>query len=241
MKRMLIVEDDQSILRGLREAFAAEHFDIEAEADGLKGLSAARRKKYDVIMLDIMLPTMNGTEICRSLRAEGVQTPIVMLTSKGSETDKVTGLELGADDYVTKPFSIKELIARVHAVLRRQQAVVSELQECNVGDVHVDFVRQEARKGKTAIEMTSKEYQLLKYVVEREGQVITRAQLLDDVWGYEATPTTRTVDNYILSLRKKLESDPSNPRHLITIHTAGYKYAGDAARPAKPSRRKKRP
>ena len=238
MKNILIVEDDQNIQRGLREAFAAEHFDVQTESDGEKGFAAGKRKKFDVIILDIMLPSMNGVEICRKLRTEGVQTPILMLTSKRSETDKVMGLEMGADDYVTKPFSIRELTARVGALLRRQATVVSELNESSFGDVYVDFRRQEARKGTTALDLTAKEYQLLRYFIQREGQVITRAQLLDDVWGYEATPTTRTVDNYILSLRKKIEARPSRPEHLVTIHTAGYKFVGRGS-PAVPKTKRR--
>lgn len=233
MKRMLIVEDDLSIHRGLKDTFAAEHFEVDMESDGARGLASGRRRKYDVIILDVMLPSLNGTEICKTLRTEGIQTPIIMLTSKGGESDRVSGLEIGADDYVTKPFSVRELVARVHAILRRQATVVPELNECRFGDVVVDFVRQEAKKGKVLLDMTAKEYQLLKYFVEREGEVITRARLLDDVWGYDATPTTRTVDNYILSLRKKIETTPSVPKHLITVHTAGYKFTGDGKTPAK--------
>jgi DNA-binding response OmpR family regulator len=239
MKKILIVEDDQNILRGLKDTFTTEHFEVQTESDGEKGYQAARRKTFDVILLDIMLPSMNGVEICQKLRTEGMQSPIIMLTSKGSEVDKVMGLELGADDYVTKPFSVRELVARVSAVMRRQATVVSELNECTFGDVYVDFRRQEARKDSKALDLTAKEYELLKYFVQREGQVITRAQLLDDVWGYEATPTTRTVDNYILSLRKKIEADPSVPAHLITVHTAGYKFVADEAK-FNPRRKRKK-
>ncbi|OGU26829.1 MAG: DNA-binding response regulator [Ignavibacteria bacterium GWA2_54_16] len=224
MKRILIVEDDKAILRGLVDSLKAEHFEIETSSDGEEGLGFAKRRKFDLIILDVMLPGMNGFEICKQLRTEKVKTPILMLTGKGDEIDKVMGLELGADDYVTKPFSIKELIARVRALLRRQAEIHSSLNEASFGDVYIDFKKQEATRGKKSVDLTSKEFQLLKYFVEREGEVISRNQLLDSVWGYDALPTTRTVDNYILSLRKKIEKNPAKPRHLLTVHTAGYKF-----------------
>lgn len=224
MKRMLIVEDDKAILRGLIDSFKAEHFEVETSSDGEEGYTFVRRRKFDLIILDVMLPGMNGLDICKQLRLDGVKTPILMLTGKGEEIDKVMGLELGADDYITKPFSMKELIARVKAVLRRQSDIRTALTEATFGDVFVDFKKQEATKGKKSLDLSAKEFQLLKYFAEREREVISRNQLLDDVWGYEAMPTTRTVDNYILSLRKKIESDPSKPKHLLTIHTAGYKF-----------------
>ena len=171
-----------------------------------------------------MLPNKNGKEICRDLRSAGVQTPILMLTSKKQEADKVLGLEIGADDYMTKPFSLPELIARVKALLRRQAEIHSEISETHFGDVDIDFSKQEATKGKKKLKLSAKEFQLLKYFVEREGKVISRDTLLDEVWGYDVMPTTRTVDNYILSLRKKIEPVPSKPRHLLTVHTSGYKF-----------------
>lgn len=224
MKRMLVVEDDKAILRGLIDNFRAEHFDVETSSDGEEGCGFALRRKFDIIILDVMLPSLNGFEICRELRTKGVKTPILMLTGKGEEIDKVMGLELGADDYVTKPFGVKELTARVKALLRRQTELHSSLDEATFGDVYVDFKKQEAMKGKKKISLTSKEFQLLKFFVEREGEVISRDLLLDNVWGYEALPTTRTVDNYVLSLRKKIENKPSQPLHLLTVHTAGYKF-----------------
>lgn len=224
MKSLLIVEDDQAILKGLEDNFSAEHFEVICESDGAKGYQAAKKGHYDAMILDVMLPSMNGMEMCKQLRADGVQTPILILTSKGTELDKVMGLEIGADDYMTKPFSIRELNARIKAILRRQAAIVNEIMEFQFGDVHLDFRKQEAKKGKKNINLSVKEFELLKYFIEHEGQVITRDQLLDDVWGYEATPTTRTIDNYILSLRKRLETNPSKPKHFLTIHTAGYKF-----------------
>ena len=224
MNRILIVEDDGALLRGLVDSFKAEHFAVEACSDGEEGYAAARKKKIDLIILNVMLPGMTGFDICKRLRMEGVKTPILMLTGKGEEIDKVMGIEFGADDYVTKPFSVKELVARVKAILRRQADIQTALNEKSVGDVYVDFKKQEAKKGRKSLDLSAKEFQLLKYFAEREGQVISRNQLLDDVWGYEAMPTTRTVDNYILSLRKKIETNPSKPKHLLTVHTAGYKF-----------------
>lgn len=224
MKSLLIVEDDQAILRGLKDNFAAEHFEVSCESDGTRGYQTAKKRRFDAIILDVMLPSMNGVDICKQLRADGIQTPILILTSKGTELDKVMGLEIGADDYVTKPFSVRELIARVKALLRRQASIISETTEFQFGDIYLDFRKQEARKGSKNIDLSAKEYELMKYFIQREGQVITRDQLLDDVWGFESTPTTRTVDNYILSLRKKLEVNPSRPKHLLTVHTAGYKF-----------------
>lgn len=224
MKHVLIIEDDKAILRGLVDSFKSEHFEVETSSDGEEGYSVAKRRKCDLIVLDVMLPGLSGFDICRKLRADGVKTPILMLTGKGEEIDKVMGLELGADDYVTKPFSVKELLARVKALLRRQADIHTEMKEASFGDVYVDFKKQEATRGKRKLDLTAKEFQLVKYFVEREGEVISRNQLLDDVWGYEAMPTTRTVDNYILSLRKKIEANPSKPKHLLTVHTAGYKF-----------------
>ena len=224
MKKILVVEDDRAILKGLTDNLAGEHFEVESATDGQRGYAMAKGRKYDLILLDVMLPGLNGDEICRNLRAEANATPIIMLTSRKGEMDKVMGLERGADDYVTKPFSIRELTARINAVLRRQSTIVAAIDACSFDDVHIDFKKQEARKGKKKLDMTAKEYQLLRYFVEREGEVITRAKLLDDVWGYEATPTTRTVDNYILGLRKKIETQPAKPSHLLTVHTSGYKF-----------------
>jgi DNA-binding response OmpR family regulator len=224
MKRLLLIEDDQTIQRGIKDNFEDEHFEVLTEGDGLKGYQSAKKRQYDAIILDVMLPSMNGMDVCKQLRSDGIQTPIIMLTSKGTELDKVMGLELGADDYLTKPFSVRELIARVKALLRRQETIVSDLTEFAFDDVYIDFKKQEARKGKKMIDLSAKEFELLKYFAQREDKVISRAQLLDDVWGYEAMPTTRTVDNYILALRKKIETKPSQPKHLTTIHTAGYKF-----------------
>lgn len=224
MKRLLIIEDDPSILRGLTDALKNEHFHVQSESSGRKGFALAKKGSFDLIILDVMLPEMNGFEICKGLRAEKNMTPVLMLTGKGEEMDKVLGLELGADDYVTKPFSIRELTARINAVLRRHSPDQREISEASFGNVYLNFQKHEALKGKKKIVLSAKEFQLLKYFIEHQGVVISRHQLLDDVWGYESMPTTRTVDNYILSIRKKIEPDPSSPKHLLTVHTAGYKF-----------------
>jgi DNA-binding response OmpR family regulator len=184
----------------------------------------AKRENIDLLILDLKLPDKSGVEICKELRSARVQTPIMMLTSKKQEMDKVLGLEIGADDYVTKPFSVRELVARVRALLRRKSEIKTEIEEYSFGDIHVDFKKQQAFRKKKELTLTVKELEILKYFVEHEGEVITRDMLLNEVWGYEQFPTTRTVDNYILSLRKQIEDDHSSPRHLLTVHTAGYKF-----------------
>ncbi len=224
MKRILVVEDDKALARGLTANLKQENFDVLAVGDGSLAYDMMKREKLDLVVLDIILPGMNGLDLCKKLRAEESQVPILILTNKKEEMDKVLGLELGADDYLSKPFGMRELIARVKALLRRTSSMSAHLDECCFDNIYVDFKKQEATKAKKAIEMSAKEFELLRYFAEREGEVVTRAQLLDDVWGYEVTPTTRTVDNYILSLRKKIEKDPSKPTHLITVHTAGYKF-----------------
>ncbi len=224
MKTILIVEDDTAILKGLEDALTAEHFKVISATNGAKGYAMAKRENIDLIVLDLMLPEKNGQEICRDLRKEGINTPILMLTSKKQEMDKVLGLEMGADDYVTKPFSIRELIARIHALLRRKWEIRKDLDEYAFGDVEIDFKKQEATKEKKPLRLSSREFEILKYFASHEGEVVTREMMLNDVWGYENFPTTRTIDNFILSLRKKIENNHSTPKHLLTVHTSGYKF-----------------
>jgi DNA-binding response OmpR family regulator len=223
MSTILVIEDDPSIARGIKLALEAEHFKVLIAPTGEKGYGLVHRGSVDLITLDLVLPDRNGEEVCRDLRKEGIGIPILMLTSKGEEMDKVMGLEIGADDYMTKPFSTRELIARVKALLRRVKELPKDIAEYTIGDIHLDFRKQDALKGKTEIKLSVREFEVLKYLARHEGEVVTRDMLLDDVWGYEHFPTTRTVDNYILSLRKKIEDDPANPKHLLTVHTAGYK------------------
>jgi len=221
---MLIIEDDPAILRGLKESFEQENYRVLTVQDGLKGFEMAKRENIDIIILDLMLPGMNGQDVCRDLRSAGVSTPILMLTSKKHEMDKVLGLELGADDYVTKPFSLRELHARVKALLRRKTDLPKDIDDYSFGTVHIDFKRREAWKDKKPVKLSLREYEVLKFLIRHAGEVVTRHQLLDEVWGYDVFPTTRTVDNYILSLRKKLENNPAEPKHILTMHTAGYKF-----------------
>lgn len=225
MTTILIIEDDPAILRGLQEGLSEEKMKIVAVSDGEKGFKTARRGEFDLIILDLMLPSKSGIEICRDLRNNGDHTPIMMLTSKSHEADKVLGLEIGADDYMTKPFGMRELIARIHALLRRKRpAEEKELHSAAFGDITVDFTKQELFRKKKPVKLSAKEFKLLQYFLRHNGEVISRDKLLDDIWGYDVTPTTRTVDNYILSLRKKIEKDPAAPVHLITVHTSGYKF-----------------
>ncbi len=224
MKTILVIEDDMAIARGLQEVLTEEHFAVQLAQTGVKGLSTAKRENIDLIILDLKLPDKNGEDICRELRADGVDTPIMMLTSKKKENDKVMGLEIGADDYMTKPFSTRELVARIRALLRRKSEIRKEIEEYAFGDIEVDFRKQEVLKKKKIVRLSVKEIDILKYFIQHEGEVVTRDMLLNDIWGYEKFPTTRTVDNYVLSLRKKIEDDPAAPLHLLTVHTAGYKF-----------------
>ncbi len=225
MKKILIIEDDAAIAKGLEEALKGEGYAVASARDGEAGFALAAERTYNVIILDVMLPRKNGIDICRDLRKKGIDTPILMLTSRKEETDKVLGLELGADDYMTKPFSIRELEARIRALLRRHTTKKrEETDECSFGDVKMNFRRQEATKGGKPLKLSAREFSIVKFFVQREGEVITRDMLLDSVWGYTSYPTTRTVDNYILSLRKKIENDPAKPRHFLTMHTSGYKF-----------------
>lgn len=224
MSRILVVEDDAAILRGLADNLAFDSHEVLTATDGESPCTLIRDKNPDLIILDLMLPRLSGYEVCRRMRGEGVTTPIVMLTARGEEADRVLGLDLGADDYVTKPFSIRELLARVRAILRRVHPSTRIPNEMRFDDVVVDFRRYEARKGALALEMTRKEFGVLRLLAARAGELVTRDELLNEVWGYESTPTTRTVDNHIASLRAKLETSPAQPRHLLTMHGVGYKW-----------------
>lgn len=224
MQKILIIEDDPATLMGLEDTLKEENFNITTVMSGKMGYEKALTGEYDLIILDLMLPEKNGIDVCKDLRKNEVSTPILMLTGKKEEIDKVLGLEIGADDYVTKPFSIRELVARVKAILRRPKEVKSDIDEYSFGDVYLNFKGQEAKKGDQPIELSVMEFKVMKYFIQREGEVIARNRLLDEVWGYENYPSTRTVDNFILSLRKKIEEDHSDPKHLLTVHGAGYKF-----------------
>jgi DNA-binding response OmpR family regulator len=225
MKRILIVEDDLAILRGLKDNLEYESYEVLTATDGEQGYGLIHGKKPDLVILDLMLPRMSGYELCRKVRKEGNAIPILMLTARGEEVDRVLGLDLGADDYVTKPFSVPELLARIRAIIRRvQQDKSGDLPDAlHFGEISIDFKCFEARKGGKVLNMSPKEFGVLRVLAARAGEVVTRDELLDAVWGYDQYPTTRTVDNHIALLRTKLEDDPSNPRHLITVHGVGYK------------------
>jgi DNA-binding response OmpR family regulator len=221
---VLIVEDDPAILRGLKDNLLAESYKVLTASDGEAGYRMIREQHPDLVILDLMLPRMSGYEVCRRLRGEGDTTPILMLTARGEEADRVLGLDLGADDYVTKPFSVRELLARVRAIVRRAHPPTPLPDELRFDDVAVDFRRYEARKGDQRVELTRKEFGVLQYLASRPGEVVRRDELLEEVWDYKNYPTTRTVDNHVLSLRAKLEETPAEPRHLITVHGVGYKF-----------------
>ena len=223
MSRILIVEDDPAILRGLADNLKYESHEVLTAMDGEAGYRLVREQNPDLVILDLMLPKLSGYELCRKVRGEGSTIPILILTARGEEGDRVLGLDLGADDYVTKPFSVRELLARVRALLRRTQPTKTLPDELRFDDVAVDFRRYEARKADKPLEMTRKEFGVLRMLAARPGEVVTRDELLNEVWGYENYPTTRTVDNHIAMLRAKLEHNPDEPRHLLTVHGVGYK------------------
>ena len=226
MTKVLIVEDDPAILRGLADNMRFEGYEVITAPDGEAGAKAQRTHKPDLIVLDLMMPRMGGLELCRKLRGEGIQTPILMLTAKSEEADRVAGLDFGAYDYVTKPFSVKELMARVRALLRRVQPEQNLPDQLSFADVEIDFRRFEAHKGTKSIEMTRKEFAVLRFLASRAGEAVTRDELLNEVWGYESYPVSRTVDNHVALLRSKLEADPSDPQHLLTVHGVGYRFVG---------------
>jgi len=227
MNRVLVVEDDEAMAVALRDGFVYEGYEVSVARDGETGLRMARENPPDLMILDVMLPKMTGLEICKVLRGEGSDLPIIMLTARGQEIDKVLGLKLGADDYVTKPFSFMELMARVEAVLRRARPGGGFQRPVHTfGDVTVDFDRHAATRGGETLDLSPREFRLLGYLVEHHGEVVSREELLDAVWGYDTIPFTRTVDTHVAKLRKKIEVDPSDPRHIITVHRLGYKFLG---------------
>jgi DNA-binding response OmpR family regulator len=209
---------------GLKDSCVYEGYEVSVARDGKEGLEKAATEKPDIILLDVMLPLMSGIDVCRTLRTRGIETPILMLTARSEETDTVVGLEVGADDYVTKPFSVKELLARIRAHLRRAAKQVAEIETFTFGDVELNFRKYAARKGGQALDLSPREFDILRYLIRHRGEIVTRDQLLDEVWGYDSTPVTRTVDNHIARLRQKIEQDPSAPRHIITIHRLGYRF-----------------
>ena len=226
-KRILIVEDEQTILMSLRDDLELEGYVVKTASDGESALGLAGKEEFDLIILDIMLPGMDGFEVCRRVRQGDLRTPILILTARGQEVDRVVGLELGADDYVTKPFGRRELMARVKALLRRAEVSTVEGEgptRYRIGNVEIDFQRYEARRGDESVDLTPKEFRLLRYLIQRKDQVVRRLDLLDAVWGEGVFVTPRTVDTHIANLRKKIEDDPSRPRYLVSVRRVGYKF-----------------
>jgi DNA-binding response OmpR family regulator len=227
MSRILIVEDEPALLRALADSFRFESYEVLTAADGETGYGLAKEQNPDLIILDVMLPRMSGYDVCRKLRSEKVSSLILMLTARGEEADRVVGLDLGADDYVTKPFSVRELSARVRALLRRARPQQSLVDELRFDDVELDFRSYQAVRCGRTVDLTRKEFQLLRLLASRSGEALSREDLLDEIWGEENYPTTRTVDSHVANLRAKLEVDPRNPRRVITVHGIGYRWASE--------------
>jgi two-component system alkaline phosphatase synthesis response regulator PhoP len=225
MPRILIVDDEPEMVRGLEDNLRFEGYQTISAPDAKRGLALALSEAPDLILLDIMMPGMSGWDMCRELRQTGIDIPVIMLTARGEEADRVLGLELGADDYVAKPFSLRELLARVRAVLRRPGPRL-KLEEFAFGDVRLHLRARQAFKAGTEVRLTRKEFDLLRYLLEHRGEVVTRDRLLDEVWGYDQYPTTRTVDTHILRLRQKFEKDPEHPVFILTVHGQGYRFVG---------------
>jgi len=226
MTKILIVEDEPNMVAGLRDNFEYEGYEVLTASDGAEGLGRALNDAPDLVILDVMMPRMSGLDVCKQLKAKRPSLPVIMLTARGQEVDKVVGLELGADDYVTKPFSIRELLARIKAVLRRARVVPQDQESYAFGDVKVTLRSCQVVRAGKPIEFSSKEFDLLKYFVCHPGEALSRERLLEEVWGYNRFPTTRTVDAHIVRLRQKLESRPEEPHFILTIHGVGYKFVG---------------
>jgi two-component system alkaline phosphatase synthesis response regulator PhoP len=226
-RRVLVVEDEESLVMTLRDRLESEGYAVTVANDGETAFDLATRQPFDLVLLDVALPRKNGFDVCRDLRGRGVQTPILMLTARGQVIDRVLGLKLGADDYLTKPFDAAELLARIEALLRRSRNIAANASDVYFfGGVHVDFRSADVTRDGQRIELSGLEFKLLRYFVEHRGALLTRDQLLDKVWGYEAMPVTRTVDVHVASLRQKLERNPSKPEFILTVHGLGYKFVG---------------
>ncbi len=229
MAKILIVEDEPNMRLGLRDNLEFEQHEVKIAEDGEKGLQFILSEKFDLIILDVMMPKMSGFEVCKNARKNGVETPIIFLTAKGEELDKVLGLEFGADDYMTKPFSLRELLARVKAILRRTQSISDSETKSNdngyiqIGKLSVNFEQYDGKTDGENVKMSHKEFEILNYLHQRANEVVSRYDLLDKVWGYDSHPTTRTVDNFILRLRQKMEENPNEPKIILTVHGVGYK------------------
>jgi two-component system alkaline phosphatase synthesis response regulator PhoP len=226
VKRLLLIEDEPGLVLTLTDRLSREGYAVESSADGESGLERAANEAFDLVLLDVMLPRLSGFDVVRELRKRNIEIPIIMLTARGQVVDKVAGLKLGADDYVTKPFEMPELLARIEAKLRRAPAVVHPAEGHQFGDVRVDFRRAEATRAGAPLELSAREFQLLRYFIEHRGATLTREELLNEVWGYNAMPSTRTVDVHVAWLRQKVEPNPRHPQYILTVHGMGYKFAG---------------
>jgi len=222
MSRILVVEDEAALAGAIEDDLVLEGYEVEVASDGHAAAARALAEAFDLIILDVMLPGKDGFEVCRELRRAGRRTPIIMLTARAQESDKILGLELGADDYVTKPFSPRELRARVKAAIRRGSADLPEV--CRFAEVEIDITRREVRRGGAVVDVTPLEFKMLAAFVRRPGRLLTRAQLLDEVWGPGVFVTDRVVDTHMANLRKKIEADPAEPRHLVSVRGAGYRF-----------------
>jgi two-component system alkaline phosphatase synthesis response regulator PhoP len=227
-KRVLLVEDEAGLVVTLTDRLIGEGYSVETAADGEDGLARASNEPFDLLILDIMLPRRNGFDVCRDLRQRGINTPILMLTARGQVFDRVIGLKLGADDYLVKPFEPIELLARIEALLRRAPVgqTIPAPESYQFGEIRVDFRSAEVEKHGARVDLLPREYKLLRYLIENRGLTLTRHRLLDEVWGYDAIPSTRTVDVHIAGLRGKIEPDPRHPRYILTVHSLGYKFVG---------------
>jgi len=226
MPKVLIVEDDESMGTALKDGFSYEGYEVAFATDGAAGLQMAKEQTPDLIILDVMLPKMSGFDVCKEIRASGSAVPIIMLTARGQEIDKVLGLKLGADDYLTKPFGFMELMARVEALLRRTSPGARKAEVYGFGDVVVDFKKAELKKRGEPVEISARELRLLEYFIAHRGEVVPRDRLLEQVWEYDGTPLTRTVDMHVAKLRRKIENDSADPRFIVTVHRMGYKFTG---------------
>lgn len=233
---ILVVEDDAAILAGLIDLLEGEGFKVWSARDGKKALSVYRDRQPDIILLDIMIPEKSGYDVCKEIRRTDGRTPIIMLTAKGEEVDKVVGLEIGADDYIVKPFSVRELLARIRAALRRAHGGPAEARKkkwdntpIEFADVRIDAGTLKGTRGETGFSMTLREVQLLKFFVEHDGEVLDRSVILDEVWGLKYEGTTRTLDQHVARLRSKIEKDPSSPEHILTVHGVGYRFTSGRA------------
>ena len=223
--RILVVEDEPAMAQGLRDNLEIEGYRVAVCSDGEQGLRTALRDQPDLILLDVMLPELSGLDVCKTLRSRGFDRPILMLTARGQEMDRVVGLEIGADDYIVKPFGLRELLARIHAHLRRDTRAGEDLRSYSFDDVQVDFERHAATRAGAAIQLSPREFELLRYFIRNRGRAVSREEMLDAVWGLTDYPITRTVDNHIARLRQKVDSSPE-PKRIITVHKVGYKFLG---------------